>query len=111
MFVICSVMANNIELRVPFLDRDLIRYCLNIPVKYKISSDKVRSKIVLRDVSRDLGLDEKYAERQKKAAQYGSKFDKGIHRLAKDKNLSKQDYLNSLDIEGVDMCEFRGNLG
>ena len=103
-------MANNIEMRCPFLDKNLINYSLQIPVKYKISKDKIRSKIILRDVSKDLGLNEKYAERQKKAAQYGSKFDKGILRLAKDNNLSKQDYLNSLNVPQVPLCEFKGDL-
>jgi asparagine synthase (glutamine-hydrolysing) len=89
-------MANNQELRLPYLDMDLIKYALSIPVKYKLSDDKIRSKIVLRDIAKGMGLNEKYCERQKKAAQYGSKFDKGLLRLAKDANLSKQEFLDSL---------------
>lgn len=104
-------MANNMELRVPFLDKELITYSLDVPAKHKISEDKIHSKLVLRDVALKLGLDKKYAMRQKKAAQYGSKFDKGIYRLSKDNNMTKQDYLNSLDVKNVDKCEFRGNLG
>lgn len=93
--VIC--MKNNQELRLPFLDRDLIKYCLEIPVKYKLDLEKNRSKIILRDISKiQFNLDDKYSERQKKAAQYGSKFDKGLLRLAKDENKGKQKMLNDL---------------
>jgi asparagine synthase (glutamine-hydrolysing) len=102
------------ELRVPFLDKNLIKYALQIPAKYKLDLNKiqeikdevekkpylnaeVRSKIVLRDCVREnTNLEEKYIERQKKAAQYGSKFDKGLLRLAKNNKLSKQEYLNKL---------------
>jgi asparagine synthase (glutamine-hydrolysing) len=102
------------ELRVPFLDKDLIAYCLQIPPQYKLDLKKieeikedvykhpylnslVRSKIILRDIGMNyLQLQEHFANRQKKAAQYGSKFDKGILRLAKNKGVSKQEYLNLL---------------
>ncbi|MEC8220455.1 MAG: asparagine synthetase B [Nanoarchaeota archaeon] len=102
------------ELRVPFLDKELINYALSIPAKYKLDLEKieeikdeveakpylnseVRSKIVLRDATREhTKLEEKYLERQKKAAQYGSKFDKGLARLAKNAKMQKQDYLDQL---------------
>ncbi|MEC8221066.1 MAG: asparagine synthase C-terminal domain-containing protein, partial [Nanoarchaeota archaeon] len=102
------------ELRVPFLDKELINYALSIPAKYKLDLEKieeikdeveakpylnseVRSKIVLRDATREhTKLEEKYLERQKKAAQYGSKFDKGLARLAKNAKMQKQDYLDML---------------
>jgi len=79
-----------------FLDKNLVEYCLRIPDKYKLSSDKLRSKIILREIAYEIGLAEKYAERPKQAAQYGSKFDKGLMRLAKDKGLSKQEYVKGL---------------
>lgn len=102
------------ELRVPFLDKDLIAYALKIPAKFKLDlkmiesikdqveekpylNSYVRSKIILRDCAKKyLNLEEKYSERQKKAAQYGSKFDKGILRLAKNTQMQKQDYLDWL---------------
>ena len=37
----------------------------------------------------DLGLEKEFAYREKIAAQYGSKFDKGILRLAKNENIKK----------------------
>jgi len=89
-------MSQTIELRLPFLDKDLINYALKIPPKYKINLEEKRNKIILRDIAYEIGIEKRYSERPKKAAQYGSKFDKGILRLAKDKKVSKQEYLNRL---------------
>lgn len=91
-------MKNSIELRVPFLDRDLVNFSFKIPVKYKYDKTIDRNKIILRDIAREMGLDEKYSERRKKAAQYGSKFDKGLLRLAKDSNKGKQEFLDELEL-------------
>lgn len=93
------LMANKMELRLPFLDKKLIEYSLNIPVKYKLDIKANKNKIILRDIAKEIGIDEIYSYRQKKAAQYGSKFDKGLLRLAKNANLMKQEYLNSLDVD------------
>lgn len=89
-------MKNNMELRLPLLDKELIKYAMKIPAKYKLNLEQNRNKIILRDIAKDLGLDKKYTERAKKAAQYGSKFDKGLTRLAKNAKMEKQEYLNSL---------------
>ena len=59
-------MANSIELRVPFLDLDLVKYCLNIKPNLKLN-DK-QNKIILRNVAKKLGLKEEFAERKKRAA-------------------------------------------
>ncbi len=88
-------MHNTIELRLPFLDYDLVSYALTIPEKYKIKGSI--KKYVLREVSKDLKLPIQFADRPKKAAQYGSKFDKAIEKLAKQNGfISKSAYLNSL---------------
>lgn len=85
-------MNNNIELRVPFMDKELVKYCLKIPAKYKLSEKE--SKIILRDVSKDRGLPAEYADRPKKAAQYGSRFDKAIQFLTKANKFDrKSEYL------------------
>lgn len=70
-------MANGVELRLPFLDKNLVEFALNIPVEYKIASanDRIR-KNILRDLAKDLGLPEEFAYRPKKAAQYGTGIDK-----------------------------------
>jgi len=84
-------MYNNMELRVPFLDKDLVDYALKIPQEYKIK-DGIK-KYILRIISEELGLDHEYSFRKKKAAQYGSKFDKAIYRLAKTEGKTKSEYL------------------
>ena len=81
-------MGNSVELRLPFLDKDLIEFALNIPVEEKIAGedDKIR-KNILRDLGYELGLSEKFAYRPKKAAQYGT----GIDKILRKKVLKKID--------------------
>lgn len=83
-----------ISLKTPFLDKNLIDYALKIPSKLKIT--KTHKKAILREAAEQLGLEE-YAWRKKKAAQYGSKFDRAISKLAKRNGFKyKKDYLKSL---------------
>ncbi|MBS3165756.1 diphthine--ammonia ligase [Candidatus Woesearchaeota archaeon] len=84
-------MSNNMELRLPFLDIPLVKYALKIPEKYKIN--KEATKLILRDIALESGLSKEYAFRKKVAAQYGSRFDNAITRLAKDKSVNKSEYL------------------
>lgn len=72
----CS-MLNGVELRLPFLDKRLVEYAINLPIKNKVSGpeDKLR-KNVLRKLAFNEGLDPKIAYRPKKAAQYGTGIDK-----------------------------------
>jgi asparagine synthase (glutamine-hydrolysing) len=81
-------MAHSVELRVPFLDKDVIDVAFNIPIKYKIESgnDLIR-KHILRQVALDLGVPDFIANRPKKAAQYGS----GIHKILIKKVLKEFD--------------------
>lgn len=81
-------MANGVELRVPYLDLDVINIAMNIPMEYKIEGedDQLRKRI-LREVARDLGVPEDNVKRPKKAAQYGSGIDKMIRRVLKDENI------------------------
>ena len=91
-------MANTIELRLPFLDVKLVDYALKIKEKYKLN--KKNKKLVLRYIADDLKIPKEFAWRKKKAAQYGSKFDRAIEKLAKRNNLKfKADYLNSFSKE------------
>ena len=83
-------MANGVELRVPFLDNDIINLSLDIPGKYKIKDNEdILRKHILRDVAKSIGVPDYIADRPKKAAQYGS----GINKILKKK------VLRSFDIE------------
>lgn len=83
-------MANGVELRVPFLDYDIINLALDIPGKYKIKDNEdVLRKHILRDAAKSIGVPDYIADRPKKAAQYGS----GINKILKKR------VLRSFDIE------------
>lgn len=95
-------MASGVELRVPYLDLDVINMAMNIPMEHKIKGedDQLR-KCILRQVARDLGVPEDNVTRPKKAAQYGSGIDKMLRRVLKDENLLNDDTLNFTDTQGI----------
>lgn len=81
------------EIRLPFMDKELIEFGMKIDPKLKISEEK---KKILREAAVNLGLKKEYAFRKKSAAQYGSKLDEALARLARRKRMTKKDYLMSL---------------
>lgn len=89
-----ATMSNSIELRVPFLDRNVIGTATKMPIKYMLHSDedKVR-KHILREVAYEMGVPEYIAFRPKKAAQYGT----GIDKIIKKKILKKNEFKKLLD--------------
>ena len=89
-------MANGVELRVPFLDNDIINLALDIPGKYKIrNNEDLLRKHILRDVAKSIGVPDYIADRPKKAAQYGS----GINKILKKrvlKSFDMEEFIDSL---------------
>jgi asparagine synthase (glutamine-hydrolysing) len=86
----CS-MLNGVELRLPFLDKNLVELVLNIQDNKKIVSmhDDMR-KSILRKLAFEEGLDYEIAYRPKKAAQYGTGIDKVLRKkIIKDTDISK----------------------
>ncbi|WP_305554298.1 asparagine synthase-related protein [Methanobrevibacter sp. V74] len=86
----CS-MLNGVELRLPFLDENLVELALNIPDNKKIVSmhDDMR-KSILRKLAFEEGLDYEIAYRPKKAAQYGTGIDKILRKkIVKDTDISE----------------------
>ncbi len=84
-----------LDLRTPFLDKELIKAAMNIHPMFKL--DKSSKKIVLREAAEFIGLKKEFAWRKKKAAQYGSNFVNGIEKLARKNGFKyKKDYLQSL---------------
>lgn len=81
-------MNHNIELRLPFLDKKLVSHSLKIPAKYKL--DDIQNKKIIREIAEELGLDNKFAQRKKRAAQYGSRFDSALLKLAKRNGFKKK---------------------
>ncbi len=92
-----ATIANKYKINfiIPFLDKELIKFALQIPSEYKIKNNI--KKYILREVAVDLGIKKEFAFRKKKAAQYGSNFDKAIKKLAKKHNFKyKKDFLASI---------------
>ena len=87
-------MANGVELRVPFLDKDIIDLALDIPAKYKIKDNEdVLRKHILRDAAKSIGVPDYISDRPKMAAQYGS----GINKILKKKVLRSFDIKEFID--------------
>jgi len=91
------LLAENLDLKwkLPFLDDELIVAAMGIDSTLKMDGDY--KKIILRHVAEELKLKKEFCWRKKKAAQYGSKADKAIAKLAKRNGFkSKKDYVESL---------------
>ncbi len=87
-------MDNSLELRLPYLDINLVKYALKIPEKYKISEDT--AKIILREIALDKGIPGEFCFRKKTAAQYGSRVDYALDKLVRKSSFpSKSAYLRS----------------
>ena len=89
-----ATMSNSIELRVPFLDKDVIQTACKTPIRYMLHSneDNMR-KHILREVASEMGVPDYIAFRPKKAAQYGS----GIDKVIKKKILKKEEFKKILE--------------
>ena len=61
------------------VDKDLVKFSLKIPARYKVKDDK--EKIILRKVGVRLGLPKYIIERKKKAIQYSSNSQKALKKL------------------------------
>ncbi len=89
-------MANNIELRLPYLDKQLIRSILRIPDNYKYSETP---KLLLREIAVELGLPKELSSLKRNAAQYSSGISKILSQIVKEQNESFKGKL-LLDIYG-----------
>lgn len=83
-------MLNSVEGRVPFLDLAVVSISLRTPLEYKIQNG-VR-KAILREVATELGLPLQIANRDKKAAQYGSRAQKLLEKLAGMESMTLREY-------------------
>lgn len=79
-------MANNIELRLPYLDKELVKYVLQIPSKYKISEIP---KSLLRDIALELGFPRELSQLKRSAAQYSSGVNKIMTEITKKEHKGK----------------------
>ncbi|AEC52720.1 asparagine synthetase, putative [Pyrococcus sp. NA2] len=87
-------MLNGVEVRYPYLDLPLAILALNVPLELKINGN--RRKVILREVAKKMGLPEWIAEREKKAAQYGSNAQKILRKIAKSRGLKLREFADVL---------------
>jgi asparagine synthase (glutamine-hydrolysing) len=89
---VCSY--HGVELRLPFIDRDVIDFSLRLPLRLKINSveDRLRKR-VLRRVARNLEIPSFMADKPKKAVQYTTGVTKALQHLAKDEGLTLREYV------------------
>lgn len=83
----------NREVLIPFLDENVIRLAMSMPAELKIK-DGFRKYIIAKALQH-LGLEDEFAFRKKKAAQYGSGMDKFFTKLAKKNGLKNKEELFS----------------
>jgi asparagine synthase (glutamine-hydrolysing) len=91
-FKICNF--HNVELRIPFATRKIVKFAIDLPVHLKIqASENTARKLVLREAARNLGLSIETTNRPKKAIQYSTGVAKSLKRFAKEKRLSLKEYI------------------
>jgi len=85
---------HRVELRLPFIDREVVNLALSLPLKLKIEpvEDSLRKR-VLRKVAESLKIPNSIANRPKKAVQYSTGVNKALRKLAKSEGLTVGDYL------------------
>ena len=85
---------HGVELRLPFIDRNVVDFALRLPLRLKLNSveDRLRKR-VLRRVARNLDIPSFMADKPKKAIQYTTGVTKALQHLAKDEGLTLREYV------------------
>lgn len=86
--------ALGISIPTPFLDPGVLAIGMRLPASQKIVEGQ--KKHILRAMAVAYGLPEEFAFRPKRAAQYGSRVDGALERLARRHGSSKKGYVSSL---------------
>ena len=82
------------DLITPYLEKRVMEFAINTPLEMKIKNG-IR-KYILREAARILGVPKSIVEREKKAAQYGSGVWKIMKKMAKDRDMSVEEFVKSL---------------
>lgn len=92
---VCSF--HKVDLRLPFVDSEVVRFSLGLPVSFKAESpqDRLRKK-VLRQVARNLGIPSSIGERPKRAVQFSTGVDKALRVLARNEGLTQRSYIEKV---------------
>lgn len=96
-------MAHSIEIRAPFLDREVIRTAMRIAPHLKINNgEDIYGKRVHRELAMRKGIPREFAYREKSPAQEGS----GIHEMIKS---IAEKHFEGKSVEKVDLLDFGSN--
>jgi len=86
--------GTKVELRLPFADRELMRFVLALPLSLKIGGvEESHQKLVLRRVAKLHGIPSSVSERPKRAMQYSTGVDASIRSIAREAGLTPQMYV------------------
>lgn len=77
----------NMVIETPFLNRSLVEFCMQIHPSLKVAPEE--KKIILREAALSLGLPREFAYQKRRAAQYGSRFDKVVRKAMKNNAFSE----------------------
>ncbi len=89
---------HGVELRLPFINKDVIQFGLRLPLRFKIKSseDKLR-KHILRKVAHDkFEIPRLLSDKPKKAVQYTTGVTKALQRIAKQNNMTLREYIEDV---------------
>jgi len=81
----------NVAYFCPFLSEDFTQFSMTVPLEYKMRSEDILRKLILREVAIDVGVHSSAASRPKKAFQYSSGVHKSIVKLAKKRGFTKKE--------------------
>jgi asparagine synthase (glutamine-hydrolysing) len=85
---------HNVELRMPFVDWEVIQLALSFPAELKIASPKdTLRKRVLRHAAKRLGIPKYITQKPKKAIQYSTGVNQAMKKLAKKEGLTLRKYV------------------
>jgi len=86
--------GTKVELRLPFADKELMRFVLSLPLSLKIGGvEESNQKLILRRVAKLHGIPRSISERPKRAMQYSTGVDASIRSLARSVGLTPQKYV------------------
>lgn len=74
----------NMIIETPFLNRSLVEFGMQIHPSLKVTAEE--KKIILRETALHLGLPREFAYQKRRAAQYGTRFDKVVQKMLKNNN-------------------------
>jgi asparagine synthase (glutamine-hydrolysing) len=94
-------MAHSVEMRVPYLDLEVVSVAMSIDPRLKVSKDDRYGKRVHRELAKRLGIPDNIAYRNKEAAQHGSGIHDVIKEIARKKYKKHIANINRIDREPI----------